>query len=171
MKLPLRPSLLKIRHTKIKYIIIHHSICQYNIPEAKIDNPKFQIPSLISSVLEKKQPDINYHFVIEKIKDDYHIITYRPFVYICEFDDIDKNINNDALHIALLGSYNFKIPEERLYNILAYRLLTPLISNFKISPNKIYFHREVSNNKEESCPGNFVNKEKLISVIRRFIVK
>jgi len=171
MRLPLRQSRLLIRHTKVKYIIIHHSICQYDIPEAKIDNAKFQIPGLINNVLEKKQPDINYHFILDKIKDDYQIIVCRPFVSMCEFDDIDSNINNAALHIAVLGSYNFKIPEQRLYEILAYRLLNPIMKHFRINPNLIYFHHDISSNKDETCPGSFINKEKLITTINRFIVK
>lgn len=171
MRLPIKQSLLKIRRTKIKYLIIHQTTCKYEVPESKIDNPKFQIPGLIGNVLEKKQPDLDYNFIIDRIKDDYQIIVCRPFVYICEFGDIDPNINNPALHIALMGSYDLKIPEPRLYEITAYRLLNPLLKQFKITPNRIYFHREVSDNKEESCPGLFVNKEKLISMVRRFAVK
>jgi len=171
MKLILKPSLLKLRTTRIKYIIIHQSTCQYNVPESKIDNSKFQIPGLISQSIEKKQPDLNFHFIVDKIKDDYQLIVCRPFMYVCEFDDIDSEINRSALHISLIGSYDLKIPDQRLYNILSYRLLNPLLRHFKITPDKIYFHRDISNNKKESCPGSFINKEKLISAVRRFVVK
>lgn len=171
MKLQFRQSRLKIRHTKIKYIIIHQTTCQYNTPESKIDTSKFQVSGLIGNVMEKKQADLNYNFIIDKIKDDYQIIVCRPFVSICEFDDIDQNINKAALHIALMGSYDFKIPEQRLYNILAYRLLNPIMKQFSINPSRIYFHKEISNNKEETCPGNFLDKEKIITSIRRFVVK
>lgn len=171
MKLPLRQSLLKIRRTRVKYIIIHQTICVYDAPESKIDNSKFQIPGLIGNVLEKKQPDLNYHFIVDKIKDDYQIITCRPFVAECEFKDIDSNINNSSIHIALMGSYDLKIPEQRLYDVLSYRLLNPLLRHFKITPERIYFHRDISNNKKEPCPGLFINKEKLISAVRRFVVK
>jgi len=171
MKLPIRQSRLIIRRTKVKYIILHQTTCQYDAPESKIDNTKFQIPPLIGNVLEKKQPDINYHFVLDKIKDDYQVIVCRPFVYLCEFDDIDSNINKAALHISLLGSYDFKIPEQRLYEILAYRLLNPLMKYFRINQSRIYFHHDISSNKDETCPGSFINKEKLITTINRFIVK
>lgn len=171
MKLPFRPSSLMIRRTKIKYIIIHHSICQYDIPETKIDNGKFQIYPLINNVLEKKQADINYHFIIDKIIDDYQIIVCRPFVYLCEFDDIDQNINKSAIHVALMGSYNFKIPEDRLYQSLAYRLLNPIIKYFKINTSRIYFHQEISKDKDKICPGDFLDKDRIITTIRRFIVK
>lgn len=171
MKLPLKQSLLKIRRTRAKYIIVHETTCQYEAPQSKIDNPKFQIPGLIGNVLEKKQADLNYHFILDKIKDDYQIIICRPFVTLCQFDDIDDNINNAALHVALMGSYEFKIPEDRLYEILAYRLLNPLLKFFLISPNRIRLHHEVSNKKEETCPGSFFNKEKMIAMVRRFVIK
>lgn len=171
MKLPIRQSLLKIRHTKIKYIVIHQSICQYETPETKIDNAKFQTSNLIGNVLEKKQPDVNFHFILDKIKDDYYIISGRPFVSMCDFNDINSDINTSAIHIALMGSYDFKVPEQRMYDILAYRLLNPLMKQFGINPSRIYLHHEISNNKEETCPGNFIDKEKLITVIRKFVVK
>ena len=172
MKLPIRQSLLKIRRTRAKYIILHHTVCKYPAPEAKVDNQKFQIPALIGNVLEQKKADINYHFIISKIKDDYQIIMCRPFVTICEFPDIvDQKINNAAFHISLMGSYDAKIPETRLYEILAYRLINPLLKSFQITPNRIFLHRDISDNKELTCPGIFFNKEKLISMVRRFIVK
>jgi len=170
MKLPIRQSRLRIRKTRVKYIILHHTVCQYPAPDAKIDNPKFQVPALIGNVLEKKQADINFNFIVDKIKDDYQIITCRPFVATCEFPDISNDINDAALHVALMGSYDFKIPDNRLYEISAYRLINPLLKAFRITPNKIYLHYEISNNKEETCPGSFFNKEKMISMIRRFIV-
>ena len=92
-------------------------------------------------------------------------------MYICKFDDIESDINKTALHIALMGSYDFKIPEHREYEILAYRVLAPLINHFAINTSRIYLHKEVSNNKEENCPGIFINKDMIISMVRRFIVK
>jgi len=171
MKLPLKQSRLEIRRTKIKYIVIHQTTCQYEAPESKIDNPKFQVSGLIGNVLEKKQADLNYHFILDKIKDDYQVIVCRPFVSICNFDDIDPKINKAALHVALMGSYDFKIPEQRVYEILAYRLLNPIIKHFRINPSRVYLHRDISSNKDEACPGNFIDKDKIITMIRRFVVK
>lgn len=171
MRLPLRQSRLEIRRTKVKYIVIHQTTCQYESPQSKIDNAKFQITGLAGNVLEKKQADLNYHFILDKIKDDYQIIVCRPFVSMCEFDDIDSKINKAALHVALMGSYDFKIPEQRVYEILAYRLLNPLMKHFKINPSRIYFHHDISNNKDLTCPGSFIDKEKIITMVRRFVVK
>ena len=171
MKIPFRPSLLKIRRQTVKWIILHHTAEMYENPEARIDNAKFQYPALDKGVLEMKQGDVNYHFVIEKIKEDYRVITARPFVYLCEWPDIDVNINNRAIHVALLGSYDFKVPVKRTYEVLAYRLLNPFMKMYGLSPSKIKFHNEVSSNEDLTCPGDFVDKAVVISMVRRFVLK
>ena len=70
-----------------------------------------------------------------------------------------------------MGSYDFKIPEKRCYEILAFRVLNPFMKMFHIAPNKIKFHNEVSDNKDLSCPGDFIDKEVVISMVRRFVIK
>jgi len=171
MKIPLRPSLLTIRRQSVKYIILHHTVELYPQTEVRIDNPKYQLPFIFNGVLEQKTPDINYHYIVEKIKEDYVPILTRPFVYLCDWNDIDVNISNRAMHIALLGSYDFKIPEKRCYEILAYRLLNPMLKMFGIPPSRILFHREVSSNKDLTCPGDFVDKEVVVAMTRRFVIK
>ena len=136
-----------------------------------IDNAKFQLPGLNKGVLEKKQGDINYNYVIDKIKEDYVAIVTRPFVYLCEWPDIDLNINNRAIHVALLGSYDFKVPVKRMYEVLAFRLLNPFMKMYGLSPAKIKFHNEVSSDKDLSCPGDFLDKAVMISMVRRFVIK
>ncbi len=171
MKIPLKPSLMKIRRGKPKWIILHHTSEIYENPMAKIDNSKFQIQGLSKGVLELKQSDYNYHYVIEKINDEYYPIVCRPFVYLCEWDDIDPNINNRSIHIGFLGDYNYKIPEKRFYEVLAFRILNPMLKMFKLAPNRIKFHNDVSSNEELTCPGDFIDKEIIISMVRRFVVK
>ena len=171
MKLQLRPSLLKVRRQSIKWIIIHHTAELYPQPAAKVDNTQFQLPELYKGVLEQKTGDINYHYVIEKIKEDYHPIITRPFVYLCEWDSIDTNINNRAIHIALLGNYDFVVPPVRLYEVLAYRLLNPFLKMFHLSPNKIKLHRDVSLNEELTCPGDFIEMARIEALVRRFVIK
>lgn len=171
MKMPLKPALMDIRHQSVKWIIIHHTAELYEIPSARIDNSKYQLPALFKGVMELKQADINYHYVLEKIEEDYVPIACRPISYLCEWPDIDNNINNRAIHIALLGSYDFKIPTKRCYEILAYKLLNPMLKLFHLPPSKIKFHRDVSSNKDLSCPGDFVDEAVVISMIRKFVVK
>jgi len=170
-RIPLRPSLLPRRRQSVKWIILHHTAEMYEAPESRIDNPKYQMPGLFKGVLEKKQADINYNYVIDMIKGDYNVITARPFVYLCEWDDIDANINNRALHVALMGNYDFKVPQLRMYQILAYRILNPLIRQHGLSPSRVKLHRDVSSDKGLSCPGDFIDEGRVIAQIRRFVIK
>jgi len=171
MRIPFKMSLLKVRHARPRFIILHHTVCMYPAPSARIDNPKFQLPAIMNNVLEQKTPDINYHYVIEKVKDDYHVFGCRPFVTICDFDDIDTNTNKFAIHVALLGSYDFKVPEKRLYEVMCYKLLNSLLKVFGLNPSRVKLHSEVSSNKELTCPGDFVDMAVIQSMIRRFVVK
>lgn len=170
-RIPLRPSMLTRRRQSVKWIILHHTAEMYEYPESRIDNSKYQMPGIFKGVLEKKQGDINYNYILEKIGDDYVVITGRPFVFLCDWDDIEPNINNRAIHVALLGNYDFKVPDLRMYQILAFRLLNPMIRHFNLTPKRVKFHRDISSNKELSCPGDFVDEGRLIAQIRRFIVK
>jgi len=171
MKIPLRPSRLTVRRQTVKYIIIHHTAELYPAPESKIDNAKYQMPGLFKGVLEDKTADVNYHYVIDKIKDEYVPIVCRPFIYLCEWDDIHDDINKRSVHVALMGNYGYKVPEKRLYEILAFRVLNPFMKMFHITPNKIKFHNEVTNIKDLTCPGDFIDKEVVISMVRRFVIK
>lgn len=171
MKIPFRPSLLKIRRKSPKWIIVHHTAEIYDIPSARIDNAKYQMPALFKGVLEKKQGDVNYHYVVEQVGEDFIAISARPFVYLCEWDDIHDDINKRAIHVALLGSYDFKVPTKRLYEVLAYKLLNPFMKMFGLTPSRIKFHNEVSDDKELSCPGYFVDKGIVESMVRRFVIK
>ena len=171
MKIQLRPSLLKVRRQSVKWIIVHHTAEMYPQPAARIDNASFQTQQLYKGVLEDKTGDVNYHYVVEKIKDDYYPIVTRPFVYMCDWPDIPNDINNRAIHVALLGSYDFKVPEVRLYEVLAFRLLNPMLKMFHLSPSKIKLHRDVSTDEDLTCPGDFVERARIEALVRRFVVK
>jgi hypothetical protein len=170
MKIPFKPSLLKIRR-QTKWIILHHTAEMYDNPESRIDNPKFQMPGITKGVLEKKQADINYHYIIDKVGEDWIPIVCRPFVYMCEWPDIPPDMNNKSLHVALMGSYDFKIPSKRLVEVLAFRVLNPMLKMFKLAPSKIKFHNEVSSDKELTCPGDFVDAAVIEAMIRRYVIK
>ena len=170
MKIPFRPSRMNIRRQTIKWLIVHHTSEFYELPEARIDNSKYQMDAIFKGVLERKEPDVNYHVVIEKVKEDYIPVITRPFPYICEYPDIHDDINKRALHIAVLGSYDFKIPNIRLMEVLTYKVLNPFMKIFNLSTNKVKFHRDVSN-EDITCPGEFFSYEKVISLIKRYVIK
>jgi hypothetical protein len=142
----------------------------YDRPEAKIDSPMYQLPAIFSGVMEKKQGDVDYHYVIDKVKEDYIAVVTRPFVYLCDWPDIPENINNRAVHIGLMGDYSFAIPSKRMYEILAYRLLNPMMKMFGITPSRIKLHKEVST-EDIACPGEFIDKARIITAVRRFVIK
>jgi hypothetical protein len=166
-----RPSLLKIRRMTVKWIILHDTIELYDRPEIEIDTPKYQYPILVKSAMEKAQVDLNYHYIMEKVSDDYIAIATRPITHLCEWDDIDPNINNRSLHIAILGNYNYKVPENRLYNVLAYRVVSPLMKIYALSENRIKLHSEVSSNNDLVCPGEFFDKGLFLASVRRYWIR
>jgi hypothetical protein len=170
-KIRLNPSELKLRRKTIKWIIIHHTVELYDNPEARIDNQKYQMPGIFKGVMELKDVDVNYHYVIEEIKQDYVAIATRPIPYICDWDDIPNDINERAVHIALLGNYDFKIPPKRLYEILSYRLLNPMMKMYNITPSRIKLHKDVSNDDTVYCPGEFVDKDDIITFTRKFVIR
>ena len=171
MKLIFKPSMLKIRRQSVKWIILHHTAEMYDLPQIRIDNPKYQEPAIYKGVLEKKQGDVNYHYVIERVGEEYTPIVMRPFPYLCEWDDISNDINNRAIHVGLLGSYDFTIPPRRLYEVLAYRVLNPFMKMFNLTPSRIKFHRDVSSNKDLTCPGEFFDYAIVESMVRRYLLK
>jgi hypothetical protein len=170
MKMPFKAALLNIRRGTVKWIIIHHTAEMYPAPESRIDNAKFQLPGIINGVLEKSDPDINYHYIIEKIKQDYVPMVCRPISSLCDWDDIPDDLNKRALHIAMMGSYDFKVPERRLYEVLSYRLISPMMKIYGLNPKRVKFHRDVSTDKDISCPGDFADRGKLEATIRRFMI-
>lgn len=171
MKLPFKPSLLKTRHTKPIWLVIHHTVCQYANTASAIDSPKYQYGDIVNNAIASKQPELNYHYVIDKIKEDYQVITARPFVFECDYPDIPEFKNKKALHVAFMGNYDLKIPEARLYEVAAYKVITPLMKIFSISPNKLVTHAEISDDEDQSCPGDFFDMDRLITQARRFLVK
>jgi hypothetical protein len=171
MRIFLRPSMLTIRRRSFRWIIIHHTFEIYKWPETRVDNSSYQMTGIFNGALEQNHPDINYHYVIEKVKEDYIPIACRPISHLCEWDDIHPDINNRAFHVALLGNYDIKIPEKRLYDILAYRLLNPIMKIYHLTPSRIKLHSEVTNIKDLTCPGEFVNKNIIIAMTRKFVVR
>jgi len=171
MDVKIKPSLLTIRRNKLRYIILHHTSEIYKDSKSKINNNKYQMKGIYDGTLELKHGDVNYNFVIDKIDGEFSVFTCRPFTFLCDFDDIPDQYNRSAVHIGLMGNYDFKISEKRCYEILAYRILNPISKMFKIPETNIFFHRELSDNKDLTCPGLFVDKTVIISMMRKYLIK
>jgi hypothetical protein len=169
-KIPLRPSRMKIRRKTIKWIVVHDTAEFSEQPQTEIDNTIYQYRYLYNDVLEKKVGDVNYHYVIERINEDYVPIVTRPISFLCDWPDIPDEINKRAIHVAALGNYNFKVPEKRLYEIMAFKVINPIIKLASITPQKVKLHREISSNKDLQCPGDFFQKNVLIAMLRKYVV-
>ena len=170
-KLLFKPSMMKLRKQKPNCIILHHTADFYDKSEIIIDNPKFQSRSLYNNAHEKAEPDINFNYYVEQVKDDYFAFIRRPISFLCDYDDIPKHLNDRAIHIALVGDMSMKVPTKREYEILAYKLISPICKIYVIPQTRIYLHNEVSEKEDLVCPGWFLDKDIVISMMKKYIVR
>ena len=156
MKLPYRPRSLPIARRRFKYIVIHDVSCQFEgITEFYTDNVTFQTGKLRSNdFILNGNIDLNYHYVVEKVQDDFQTIVGRPLYALCEYDDIDPKFEY-SIHIAMMGSYDYIKPEERFYKQMAYRCIVPLMKIYRIAPPQVFMHHEIS--EQGGCPGALFN--------------
>jgi hypothetical protein len=157
---------------KPKFIIIHDSSCLNHSNSALlIDGPASAIGALkVENIVKSNYNDYNYHFIVDRIDKDYEVITGRPMSMRCDFPDLDKKYQN-AIHVIILCDLSVELPSNRLYKILAYRCLAPLIKSLRIGSDPsgiILFHKDITN-KDISCPGDFLAREILISQVKRFL--
>lgn len=170
--IPLRPYNLKYSIRYPRFIILHSTLeLNLHSGEVSFDKPNFQVGQLQNiNYIKTKVPDLPYHFIVDKVGNDYQIITVRPIMTECVFLDIPR-IYDSAIHISLIGNYNENIPTNRLYSVLCYRLLAPYCRTFRINHSRIHLHRELSNNPDETCPGEFFNKNKMLTILRNYVKK
>lgn len=166
MSLPIKNSLYKYTQKYPRYIIIHHSIeLNLNTGNVIIDKPTFQMNSLMKSFYQLDGMYLPYHYVIEKVGDEYHPIVSAPLMTKMEFLDID-DVYQDGIHVCLLGNYNLETVDLKLYNILSLRVIIPLMKVFRIEENNILKHSDISFLPDNKCPGDNFNLDKLKNSIR-----
>jgi hypothetical protein len=169
MILPYRLKLLPVARRRFKYIIIHDTTCQFEglMPFMK-DSPNFQTGKLRSmNFIMKNEYELNYHFIVEKIKDDYETIVGRPTFARCEFEGLPAQYDH-SIHIAVMGNFDYENPGERLYQQLAYRSVIPMMRQFHISPDQVKLHNEVD--KDSNCPGSYFRRDLLMSYVKSWKV-
>ena len=167
MKVPYRPTNFIKRKYNFRYIIIHDVNCTFSeLAKYMIDDKKSQVNMLRSdNYILHNQTDLNYHMLAEKVNEDFETILCRPLTVMCKYDDILTQYER-SVHIGMMGSYTYEIPSDRFYRQLAYRCIVPLMGMFGITIDRIYLHREVSENKDSDCPGDFFKKTKLMANIK-----
>lgn len=166
--IPLRATNYRLSESWPQAVIIHHSACKLSLPELEMDKTTFQtgkLHTLNYSVNHEKETGFN--FIVERVGNDFHVICSQPLMTKCEFHDIDEKYWR-SVHVCLMGNYNKDIPMNRMYSVLSYRILAPLMRLFIIKEEDILFHSTISN-EEITCPGEFVNKEKLLMNLRNVL--
>ena len=167
MLIPYKPKSLPIIRAKPKYIIIHDLDCMYHdIDQVKMDAKLSQMNKArnYNWILNGK-PDVNYHFVAERVGKDFETLIGRPINRMCKFDDIPNQYDTKAIHVACMGRYSIIAPTQRFYMQLAYRAIAPWLYTFGIPITNVLLHHEVSDS-NDACPGPFFMKNKLISAVK-----
>ena len=173
--LPARFSRGKRFTNKPKYIVIHDSNClNHSDSVLNIDSPRTGMGALkINNITKGHHKDINFHYIVDRLGNDYEIISGRPINIHCEHDDVSSQFDS-AIHVIILCDLNVEVPKTRMYQILAYRCLAPTIRMLKIGGDPksvIRFHSDImKENKDDIlCPGSFLAKELLIAQTRRYL--
>ncbi len=171
MKIPYKIRLMDKFKRPPRYIILHDITCQAPSAEAlRIDSEVPQINKLRTIMYTKNmEPDLNYHFVVERVGEDYEAIMGRPLAVMCNYPDIPSPFNN-SFHVCVMGSFEYDIPDRREYQKLAYNILSPMIRFFNIGIDRIYTHKEISTNKEIACPGTFFDKNLVINQLKSMLI-
>jgi len=155
--IPLRRTNNKISEKWPKNIIIHHTACKLDITPIRLDKANFQTDKfeLLNAQLLNRPGSSGFNFIIEKVHGDYTVVVSQPLLTICEWDDISPEYEN-AVHIGLLGNYDIEIPTRRLYKVLSFEIIIPLMRLFGIKQNDILLYNTISED-EISCPGENFN--------------
>jgi len=161
MLLPFRLKAFKLAQYKFRYIVLHDTSCMFSgVSQVKIDDNKSQLHSLRDyNWILNARTEVNYHFVVEKIGNDYESLIGRPLNYLCQYDDIPLIYNERAIHVCLMGSYSIIKPKPRYYQQLVYRVISPLMFHHRITSMNIVTHQDISTNEELKCPGELFNMD------------
>lgn len=172
MRIQLRPLTFKRADRRFRYIIIHDTTCSFrNYDFVTLDTKKFQTGlARTYQWLVDGHIDMNFHVMVEKIGDDYEAILCRPFDRLCDYPDVTSQ-HRDSLHICLMGNYNYEKAEQRLYDVLIYRVLAPYCRWFRIPPSNILLHSEVSTTEKIQCPGIMFDKARLMAKFKTLAPK
>lgn len=171
MRVPYKPALLSKGPKRYKYIILHDINCMgKNNNEFKVDRTLAQTGKLRSRFkVEKKYDELPYHFVCEKVGDDYETIVGRPLQFSCEYSDINYSFGHFAVHILVMGNFNIIDAETRMYQQICYRAISPMIRFFRIQRSNVLLHGELST-EQLDCPGFNFDKNQLKAFLQPFTI-
>ena len=166
---PLKFGVLKLQTKWPKYIILHHTAeLPINQAGLKFDDQKFQLGKLeLLNYSMTQDPNLKYHFVIDRVGSDFYPIVSRPLFTDPGWEDILPQYQR-SIHIGIVGDYDHDIPMTRMYSILSYRLLFPLMRMFSIPDENVLLHKVVSEIPDLVCPGELFDMHKLRSIMRSY---
>jgi len=169
--IPLRATNYKLAESWPPAIIIHHTYCRIKKSPLEFDKQAFQADKVqILNYKIRGEYETGFNFIVDRVKTDFQVIVSQPLTTLCEYEDLDERYWK-AIHVGLVGNYNKDIPMNRLYRVLAYRVLSPLMRLFALKEADIIFHSTISNNSDETCPGEFVDMERILMNLRSIIRK
>ncbi|NPB00395.1 MAG: N-acetylmuramoyl-L-alanine amidase [Crenarchaeota archaeon] len=135
-------------------LVLHSCICACDFPIVKIDTPKMQQQIVReTNVMLYMEPDCVFHYIVELVGKDYEVFIQRPFLYTSPYFNIPgNNIYNSAIHIGIMGNYNVQKPVARMYDVLAYRLIAPLLYQYGLDQTKVFRHQDIDPKVAKTCP-------------------
>ncbi len=167
------PLMLTKAPRKFRYIIIHDTNCQWqNFNNFKIDNNLFQAgPMRARFKTDKNYYEMPYHYVCEKIGNNYQTFVGRPLQYSCEreFPDIDHYKTRYAIHVCIMGNYNVMSHTPKMYEQLCYRVIGPMMKLYRIPRSRVFFHGDLSK-EHTDCPGFNFSKNAMFAYMSRFMI-
>lgn len=173
MKIPFKPVYLPKGPRRYRYIILHDTNCMCSeFNDFKIDTNLFQSNHLRYRMRQRKKWfELPFHFVCEKIIDDYQTVVARPTQYSCEdcYPEMDRLFSRFGIHICIMGNFNVVSEDPRMYQQICYRAITPVMKQYRIPKSNILLHCDVESS-ELQCPGFNFNKSHLKAYIQPFLI-
>jgi hypothetical protein len=171
MRVPYKPIYFEKSYKRFLYIVIHDYSCRFTtLDKARVDDRKLSVqPVRAYNWVFNNEYEMPYHFVCEKINDDYETIMCTPLSAYCSYPDIDSKYKA-SVHICAAGNYNLISPEQRAYQQLGYRSVASIMRWFAIPISNIKFHWEISTDSKLHCPGDFFKKHTFLANIKQLIL-
>ena len=77
-----------------------------------------------------------------------------------------QNMNMDT---SVMGNYNIMAHKPKMYEQLCYRVIAPMLRQYRIPKSNIFLHGELSK-EHMDCPGLGFSKQALLAYLARFLM-
>ena len=173
MQVPFKPVYLPRGPRRYHYIVLHDTNCMCKaFNDFKVDRVQYQTNRLRERLRQdRKLFELPFHYVCEKVMDDYMTSVARPVQYSCEdvFQDLDYKFSRYAIHICVMGNFNTITGTTRMYQQLCYRAIAPVMKTYRIPKANIFLHGEL-NSQSLDCPGFNFSKQHLLAYLPPFLI-